>query len=291
MAEERTPRLHEDAELFRAALSFTERDTGFSARLVEKDYFCTVMLADLRGPFARGLVFKGGTSLSKVHADFCRLSEDLDFVLSMPVDSSRAERRAAIAPLKAHFSALPARLRCFERAEPLGGFNLSTQYVGRFTYESLVTGQDESIKVEIGLREPLVEPSENGAARTLVTNPFRGKPAVEPIAVNTLSFRETYAEKFRAALTRREPAIRDYYDIDYAVTTGRLQTNQSRLLDLVRKKLAAARNPPVDVAESRLVALRHQLAGQLQPVLRTADFETFDLERAFRTVCTLANQL
>ncbi len=291
MSDAQAPRLHEDTELFRAALNFTERETGFSARLVEKDYFCSVLLADLRDPFEQGLVFKGGTSLSKVHTEFYRLSEDLDFVVSMPIDSPRADRRAAIAPLKAHLSRLSTRLDCFEEGEPLSGTNVSKQYIGRFTYQSFVTGQIESIKVEVGLREPVIEPVENSEAHTLVIHPFRDDPAVQPILVNTLSFRETYAEKFRAALTRREPAIRDYFDIDHAVRIGRLQVGDHQLLALIGKKLAVTGNEPVDVSESKLAVLRRQLAGQLQPVLRAGDFEQFDLERAFRTVQTVANQL
>ena len=291
MPEEQAPRLHEDTDLFRAALNFTERDTRFSARLIEKDYFCSVMLADLNDLFGQGLVFKGGTSLSKVHTEFYRLSEDLDFAISMRVDSASADRRAAIAPPKAHFSMLPVRMVCFEQAEPLTGFNVSTQYIGRFTYNSLVTGQSESIKVEIGLREPVVEPTENGEARTLVIHPFRGETAVKPINVNTLSFRETYAEKFRAALTRREPAIRDYYDIDHAVTAGRLQVDDGQLLSLIGRKLGVPGNSPVDVSESKLAILRRQLTGQLQPVLRASDFEQFSLERAFSAIQALAERL
>ena len=38
------------------------------------------------------LTFKGGTSLNKIHAGFYRLSEDLDFSISMPVDSARSDR-------------------------------------------------------------------------------------------------------------------------------------------------------------------------------------------------------
>ena len=38
------------------------------------------MLLDLADPFAKGLVFKIGMSLSKVHAEFFRLSEDLEWI-------------------------------------------------------------------------------------------------------------------------------------------------------------------------------------------------------------------
>jgi len=37
--------LHEDVVLFREAVNFTASRTGFSTRLIEKDYFCTVLLA------------------------------------------------------------------------------------------------------------------------------------------------------------------------------------------------------------------------------------------------------
>ena len=141
------------------------------------------------------------------------------------------------------------------------------------------------------MREPAVEPIETGEARTLVIHPFRSEAAVRPFIVNTLSFRETYAEKLRAALTRREPAIRDYYDIDHAVTTGRLHIDDSQLLALVGKKLAVPGNASVDASESKLAALRQQLMGHLQPVLREADFQQFDLERAFSTIQIVANRL
>ena len=84
-----------------------------------------------------------------------------------------------------------------------------------------MTGQDESIKVEFSIREPILEPVEHLPARTLLVDPFRQTAAVAPVEVPVLSCRETYAEKLRAALTRREPAIRDFYDIDHGVRSGR----------------------------------------------------------------------
>ncbi len=35
--------LHEDADLFREAVRFTQSETGFIARLIEKDYFCSIL--------------------------------------------------------------------------------------------------------------------------------------------------------------------------------------------------------------------------------------------------------
>lgn len=72
--------LHLDPVLFREAVSFTAAQTALAPNLIEKDYFCTLLLERLAA--AEGmLVFKGGTCLAKVHAGFYRLSEDLDFAI------------------------------------------------------------------------------------------------------------------------------------------------------------------------------------------------------------------
>src|SRR6516164_8472366 len=93
---------HEDRRLFREALLFTESSTGFSARLIEKNYYCSLVLQDLAELFGQGLVFKGGTCLSKVYMEFYRLSEDLDFVVSVGVDASATTRRKAASPHRVH---------------------------------------------------------------------------------------------------------------------------------------------------------------------------------------------
>ena len=53
-------RFHEDPAYFREAVNFTAAATGFPSRLIEKDYFCTVLLQHMAAIDAE-LVFKGGT--------------------------------------------------------------------------------------------------------------------------------------------------------------------------------------------------------------------------------------
>ena len=106
-----------------------------------------------------------------------------------------------------------------------------------------------------------------------------------------LSCRETYCEKLRAALTRREPAIRDFYDIDHGVRSGRLQTNDSQVIDLVRSKLAIPGNDPIDISGASHQVLKRQVQSQLRPVLRETDYAAFDLDRAFGIVVELAASL
>ena len=170
----------------------------------------------------------------------------------------------------------------------LRGFNNSTQYIGSLSYESVVTGQEESIKVEFSIREPILEPIEELPARTLLIDPFRRLPAVLPLSIPVLSSRETYAEKLRAALTRREPAIRDFFDIDYGVRSGRVEGSDRRLIALVRSKLAVSGNDPLDVSDRKREILQRQVHAQLRPVLREADFAAFDLDRAYGIVAQIA---
>ncbi len=250
-------RTHEDPALFREAANYTAAATGFPSRLVEKDYFCTVLLKYL-ATVGNTFVFKGGTCLAKIHADFYRLSEDLDFVVSMPVDSSRSERSKMATGLKDIVNALPNRLPCFRVVEPLTGANNSMQYNAMIGYDSRIVGKEETIQVEVGLREPLLLPPETGIAKTLLLNPTKVKPLCEPLVLNCMSKREAFAEKFRAALSRREAAVRDFFDLDYAVrqlglqpedvlrAPPRLRHNAALGVGLVEKELWVGTRPAVD---------------------------------------------
>ena len=99
------------------------------------------------------------------------------------------------------------------------------------------------------------------------------------------------AEKLRAALSRREAAIRDFYDVDHAVRRLGFRVQAPELIGLVREKLAVPGNEPVDVSAARLAVLKPQLESRLKPVLRDRDFVEFDLERAFATVAEVAAAL
>jgi hypothetical protein len=144
--------------------------------------------------------------------------------------------------------------------------------------------------VEVGLREPLLLPALDGAAQTILLDPVSRNALLKPVAVRCISWMEAFAEKFRAALSRREVAARDFFDLDYAVRNLGLRTDDAELIGLVRQKLAGRGNEPVDVSAARLAELRQQVGPQLQPVLRGKDFAEFEVERAFRLVADMAAQ-
>jgi predicted nucleotidyltransferase component of viral defense system len=278
MSDEASRAYHEDPRRFRDALMLTASETGFSERLIEKDYHCSVLLKDLAALYGQGLVFKGGTCLSKVHTEFFRLSEDLDFAVSVKPDAGRGERRRLAEPFKAHIAGIAARLPIFSEAVALTGQNVNKQYNGQLVYRSAVTGDYESIKIEISLREEFLLPCAELPARTILIDPLARGPAVVPVTVRAIALPEAFAEKTRAALTRREPAIRDLFDLDNAIRKGRLQHGTPEFRGLVAKKLTVT-DDPVDLSPARLEALARQIETQLKPVLRAADYGEFALDR------------
>lgn len=282
------PGYHHDPDRFREAINYTASITGFGSLLIEKDYYCSLVLQDLAAFFHSSLVFKGGTCLSKVHLDFFRLSEDLDFVIPTPVTATASKRSAAVLATRQHLASLRERHACFKESQPLRGHNASRQYNGAYSYRSVITGEDEPISLEIALREPILLPTEQRNARTLLTDPFTRQPAFDPVVVSVLSINEAYSEKLRAALTRKDPAIRDFFDIDCAIRKGILNHQDVNVLDLVRQKLAIPGNLPIDISPEKRDNLQRQIAAQLASVLRKDDYDSFDLERAFAIVAEVA---
>ena len=57
-AEPSTINAHEDVALFREAVRFTAAESGFVPRLIEKDYFCTLLLAYLSEAAGDGVGFQ-----------------------------------------------------------------------------------------------------------------------------------------------------------------------------------------------------------------------------------------
>jgi predicted nucleotidyltransferase component of viral defense system len=282
---------HEDVALFREALQFTAAESGFVPRLIEKDYFCTVLLAYLSESAGDGLVFKGGTCLTKVHSELYRLSEDLDYTIAVPIDARRSHRHERAEVVKTALDRLAREVRVFRVIDPWRGANNSTQYLATLGYDSVLGRQQETVKIEVSLREPLLAPVFDGPAQTILRNPLTNKPTVAPVHVRSIEKTEALAEKFRAALSRREPAIRDFFDIDYAVRKGSLRPKDVEFIHQVRQKLAIPGNDPVDVSERRLEALRRQVESELKPILRDTDFREFDLKRAFAVGVQMAQSV
>lgn len=180
---------------------------------------------------------------------------------------------------------LPSALRI---TEVLRGSNNSTQYNGTVAYASLLDGQEQSIRIELSLREPLLLAPVDGDAQTVMLDPISRGRLLPAVKIKCMARMEAFAEKFRAALSRREAAIRDFFDLDYAVQHLELKAADPRLTVMVQQKLSIPGNESVNVTAQRLAELRGQLDSRLKPVLRPADFAAFSLDRAFALVSDMA---
>ncbi len=284
-------RFHDDRPLFREAVLFTAREMDFGTTLVEKDYYCSLILSHLCNDATTALVFKGGTCLSKVYADFYRLSEDLDFVISTKSDSARSVRSKAAKPLSHLVDSIPKVFPGMRIGEPLRGHNNSKQYIAFIEYASVVVEEVQHIKIEVGLREEVERPVGKGNLHTLLKDAFKKTAVVPAFDIPVMALDEAYAEKTRAALTRRQPAIRDFYDMFHAVKTLKFDVFEEQFLKLVAKKLKVPDNDPVDVSPQRKELLKVQMGVELRSVLRQKDYERFDLDESFEIVGSIAGKL
>ena len=75
-------KLYDRKEDFRDAVIAASSFYHVSPAIVEKDYFVTIVLEKLKDKIP-GILFKGGTSLSKCHKIINRFSEDIDLTLDL----------------------------------------------------------------------------------------------------------------------------------------------------------------------------------------------------------------
>jgi len=88
------------------------------------------------------------------------------------------------------------------------------------------------------------------------------------------------AEKIRACVTRKTPAIRDYYDLTILKKTVPKIFLSSRLHDFVRRKLKFQTWQPVP--DFWIPTLQKQIATELNPTL--GHIELFDLNASIELV-------
>jgi predicted nucleotidyltransferase component of viral defense system len=280
---------HLDKNEFVSAIEYTAAETNFEPGLIEKDYFCTVILHMLAFQTSNSLVFKGGTLLAKVHAGFYRLSEDLDFSLPVSALATRKQRSEIIKPIKLLINQIPEKLPGFNITAELKGSNESRQYNAEVKYNSFLGFKQGTILIEIGLREELLKEAEMCKVNTLLVNPFTKKRCVNPFNFLCLSKEEAYAEKIRAALTRDRLAIRDFYDLDYAIKNNIIDINDGNLLNLTTKKII--NNKCIEFNDITTEQLQRKLNSELAPTLRYQEILDFDLNETIKKLRDISKKM
>jgi predicted nucleotidyltransferase component of viral defense system len=277
--------LHSNKEEFLKLLERTSAQTGFPLRLLEKDYYLTIVLSEI-SKLSPNLIFKGGTCLSKVYYSYYRLSEDLDFTLRLPDgNAGRTARREAIKPvkeaLKPFLKSLGMSVANLER----GGHRESTQYIYYLDYESILLNSTESIKLEIGMRSnPLLAITAKQVIHRFL-HPFTREPLFDTGNVNCLALKELVAEKLRAAATRRVIAGRDFYDLGFLLKEG-FDFTDKEFLSVFEEKLAedgfsrdlSEYKTDLGRSPAEIEEVKSRVENELFPVLTIDEQKSFDMQ-------------
>ena len=278
--------MHNNKDEFLKVLENTSAQTGFSLWLLEKDYYITLLLSRVNS-LSEGLIFKGGTCLSKVYFSYYRLSEDLDFSMRLPAgEVTRAMRRNTIKPVKDKIQSFAKGFGMSLENLEKAGHKESMQYIYAVNYESVVFGNKQSIKLEIGLRFNPVLPVSKQKINHKFLHPFTKEPLFEGGTVNCLSIKELVAEKLRAASTRLTIAPRDFYDLGYLLKAGFDFANKE-LWQLFKKKLAEdgldsdLKKYRVNLgrSEKEIKDMNSRIEAELLDVLTLEEKKAFNLQK------------
>jgi predicted nucleotidyltransferase component of viral defense system len=126
--------------------------------------------------------------------------------------------------------------------------------------------------------------------KTLILNPLFAEPVLPPIQVIGLSKVEAYAEKVRAALTRKEPAIRDIYDLWQAFEQKVIAMDTLGWISMAKQKCSAYDLTDCCSAKRKEV-FEKGVKTDLHPVLRTDMAEAFDFNAAWNTMLVIHRKL
>ncbi len=258
---------------------------NFRQDKVEKDYYLTLILNEIKANFGNEIAFKGGTLLNKVYLNYHRLSEDLDFTYSGSKEIlTRSQRSNTMKPIREKMKILIKNLNLKSNNPKGEGFNNSTQYSFSISYPSIITGKDEEIKLEIGLRNKPIDSLFENTVFHFYKYPVTNKNLIPENKIYTLSVNETVAEKLRCAITRKEKAIRDFYDLKKIYETG-FDFNDKNFRTVFIEKLKEehynndyANNFGLD--GKTILEIKKQIKEDLIPVIKFD--ENFDLEEVFK---------
>ena len=222
-------KLHNDKERFQEAIRATSTMFGIEPALVEKDYFVTLFLrkAVERIP---GLVFKGGTSLSKCYNLIDRFSEDIDLTLD-DEHFTQSKKRNSIKALIAVCDELGLELINKKTIEKHthGNFNC---YDIRYP----IIFPSEDVKTELKVEMTYIQkcyPHEQGKATSYIGEFFAKNGNGRVVAEYELDAFTVQVQSLERTLVDKVFAICDYYLSENTVRNSRHIYDISKLLTKV----------------------------------------------------------
>ena len=219
--------LHERRDFRDLLLTVGER-SGAGAAIVEKDYWVTEALRVISREFGDGVVFKGGTSLSKGWHLISRFSEDIDLLIRTSDGDSHGQRDRYMKEIDEAVERLPGLTGAPQGRRSDRGVSRTAAYA----YESqapALAGLASTISLEMGIRGG-PHPIERRELDSILAEHLRHSglenDELETFQLDLLDYRRTFLEKLFAihsAATRHLEGDagalnrqgRHYYDIYY----------------------------------------------------------------------------
>ena len=269
---------------------------NFNAVLLEKDFWLTVVLIYIANVLPE-LRFKWWTSLNKIYYPYYRLSEDLDF--TFPVNEeivNSNKKRIAFAHVVREKIKKIATLT-WRELNPDSVHHKKALWLKELhnkehsylkyilKYPSTYTDELQTIKIELTYTPKQFFESRNETIKSIFINPITESPLFREQNIQCLSVEEMVTEKCRAALTRRKPAIRDFYDLWYL---------QEHWIDIFANKEIIAKKC-LEITELKRTSfwnyeeLEHQIETELKPVLQKES--NFDLKKIYNQIMELQKEM
>jgi len=200
---------------------------------LEKDFLLTLILSKFWKQYPE-LIFKWWTCLNKIYFPYFRLSEDLDFVINK--NPWRAARKTLLKGYEDNFIQ-DLKILWLTLREERTKFDEHKLAMFTFEYQSILDDSIQTVKVDISLKASLTLPSLEKEIKAIYKDTVLEEIIFQNNYINCIDLKESVAEKIRAWLTRKTPAIRDFFDIRYIKHNSDFDFQDPELKKLIIKKL------------------------------------------------------
>lgn len=204
---------------------------NFKKEKFEKDFYLTLLLHRISKEIPE-INFKWWTCLNKIYFPYFRLSEDLDFSISIENELVNTHwKREKFAQyfrekIKKLVNTMDRSLNDDQFHHKKAQWNQELnkkpytylKYI--ITYPSIYNQETETIKIELTYTNKQYSPSIHKNIQSLFVDPIMETDIFKDQTISCLAIEEMIAEKCRACLTRRKPAIRDFFDLRYIQSQG-----------------------------------------------------------------------
>ncbi len=262
---------------------------NFDKEKFEKDFYLTVILHRIAREIPE-ITFKGGTCLNRIYFPYFRLSEDLDFSISIEnpwVNTNGKRQKFAYhmrEKMKEICSSMDRKIDNDDHHHQKAQGNTSLKskdytylkYV--LSYTSIFSQKEQTIKIEITYTNKQHLPWHEGTIHSIFIDPILEEPIFGETSITCLALEEMMAEKMRAALTRQTPAIRDFFDIRYV---KKQWFDFASIKQLINDKVSESEG--WYTIDDWYDALRIQIESDLDPVL-WKEYPDFDFDQIYAYV-------